>query len=523
MKKRRFGYIIIFIILAAIYFSLLFVMLYAEAANPQSSIQTFGDALWYSVVTLTTVGYGDVTPATPLGHAVGIIFLLLSTGLLITLVGTLFSFLSSEGFPLLILSHQKKKNWYFFADTSLESNALAKQIYETDKKAVIIYGQSQSVLDEKPDYPCLFINVSPERIVQRKKGKGSQCKVFLMKENDIGTNPRAVGIADLPVEVYARTVSGEDNFLGNMHFFNSYDCCAREYWRNKPLTKDESRIALIGFGSYGQAILERAIMTNVIDPSHRVHYHIFGEVGNFLQLHTGLQLVFSIQQESDEKDGLIFHNESWSEKHELISKFDRIIICDDDEQEGWDIFWKLRRFYLVPGRIDLRSNRPVPGVSYFGTNDSIYTPEHVLRTTMNQVAIAMNNQYISRHPKTAIPWEELEDYLRQSKIAASEHLFMKVRMLLDDETITKITPEILGKAYAVYKKSSTNPRLLDQYRRMEHVRWIRFYAYYNWSYAPEYNKERKQDPRMRKYSELTAEQKETYDDSWKLIKELRWN
>ncbi len=522
MKKKRLGTILIIAALAGIYVALLLVMLHAEAGSETSSIQSFPDAIWYSVVTLTTVGYGDVTPSTPVGHAVGIVFLLMSTGILITLVGTLLSFLSSEGFPLLMLSFQKKKNWYFFADMSLESDALARQIYERDAGAVIIYGQSQSVLDEKPDYPCLFINVSPERIVKRKKGKGSRCKVFLMKENDIGTNPRAVGIAALPVDVYARTVSGEDNFSGNIHFFNSYDCCAREYWRNKPLTTTESSIALIGFGFYGQALLERAIMTNVLDPAHRVAYHIFGEVGNFLEIHPGLRLVFSIGEESEEKDSLIFHDTAWSEAHALLATFDRIIICDDDEQIGWDVFWKLRRFYILKGRIDLRSNRPVPGVSHFGTNASIYTPEHVLRTTMNQVAIAMNNQYMKQHPTTARSWEELEDYLRQSKIAASEHLFMKVRMLLGEEALTELTPEMLGKAHAIYTKSSQNPRLLDQYRRMEHVRWIRFYAFYNWTYGEVYNREKREDPRMQKYSALTDAQKATYDNAWTLIKELRW-
>ncbi len=523
MKRKRLGSIVIVLILAAVYVTLLLVMLRAEAGIPESSIQTFGDAVWYSVVTLTTVGYGDVTPITPVGHAVGIVFLLLSTCILITLVGTLLSFLSSEGFPLFMLSHQKKKNWYFFADMSLESDALARRIVETDARAVIIYGQSQSSLDEKPDYPCLFVNVSPERIVRCKRGKGSRCKVFLMRENDIGTNPRAVGIAELPVDVYARTVSGEDNFTGNVHFFNSYDCCAREYWRNKPLIRAESRIVLIGFGHYGQALLERAIMTNVLDPNHRVSYHIFGDVGDFLQLHPGLQLIFSIGAESEEKDGLIFHQTAWSEEHGLLALADRIIICGDDEQGGWDVFWKLRRYYRIRGRIDLRSNRPVAGVSYFGTNESLYTPEHVLRTTMNQMAIAMNNQYMKKYPDTAIPWERLEDYLRQSKIAASEHLFMKVRVLLEEENLTTLTPELLAMAYIIYGKASQNPRLLDQYRRMEHVRWVRFYAFYNWSYGPVYDRSLRQDPRMCKYSELTAEQKQSYDAAWTLLQELQWN
>ncbi len=521
MKRKRRIYIYIIAVLGCVYFALLFLMLHAESADPDSSIHTFMDALWYSIVTLTTVGYGDVTPVTTTGHVIGIIFLFMSAGILITLAGTLISFLTSEGFPLMLLSCQKRKNWYYFADMGLESDTLAKHILEEDPNGVIICGQSKSSVDETPDYPCLFINVSPERIANLKRGEGERCKVFLMKENDIGVNQRAVNIAQLPVDVYARTVSGEDEFSGNIHFFHSYDCCAREYWRLKPLRSTERQIVLIGFGYYGRAILERAILTNVLSPDHPVVYHIFGDVGNFLHIHPGLKLAFSIQEISGQKDSLIFHENSWTMEHDLFEAVDRIIICDDDEQEGWDILWHLRRYYHFHARVDLRSNRMIPGLSHFGTNDSIYTPEHVLRTTLNQVAVAMNDLYRSSHPQGALDWEHLDDYLRQSKIAASEHVFLKVRILLRDEDFVKMSPDKLAGAYRIYQQNIQNPACLEQYRRIEHLRWLRFYAYYNWTYGPVHNSELRQDPRICRYEELPMQLQEYFDDSWALIGRLK--
>lgn len=549
MKRKHRIYITFIVILALIYVILLFVMLEAESANPESSIRTLGDAVWYSVVTLTTVGYGDITPVTPIGHAVGIIFLLLSTGILVTLVGTLLSFLTSEGFPLMLLSLQKKKNWYYFADTGLESNTLAQQILAEDPRGIIIYGQGESSLQEKPDYPCMFINVSPERIAELKHGIGNKCKVFLMTENDIGVNPRAVNIARLPVEVYAKTASGEDTLSGNIHFFHSYDCCAREYWRQKPVSSGEHQIALIGFDNYGEALLKWAIMTNVISPEHHVTYHIFGDAGDFLHIHPGLRKVFSVWEESSEesskegmrmsqeenvnvnsgqinegvpeRDFLVFHGEPWSVRHDFFEEMDRIIICDDDEQNGWDIFWQMRRYYKIRGRIDLRSNRPIPGISYFGTNESIYTTEHILRTNLNQVAITMNNLYRSTHPKGSLEWNQLGDYLRQSKIAASEHLFWKIRILLENENITELTAEALVKAYEVYMEKRKEPACLERYRHIEHQRWLRFYAYYNWTYGETHNEELRKDPRLRPYEELTPEQRASRDSAWELLGELK--
>ena len=40
------------------------------------------DALWWGVVTLTTVGYGDVTPQTPEGRLAAMALMLLGIGLL---------------------------------------------------------------------------------------------------------------------------------------------------------------------------------------------------------------------------------------------------------------------------------------------------------------------------------------------------------------------------------------------------------------------------------------------------------
>ena len=41
-----------------------------EQSAPDAKIVTFGDALWWAITTITTVGYGDLYPVTPIGRMV---------------------------------------------------------------------------------------------------------------------------------------------------------------------------------------------------------------------------------------------------------------------------------------------------------------------------------------------------------------------------------------------------------------------------------------------------------------------
>src|SRR5215204_3671231 len=44
---------------------------FVEGERPDSTIRSWGDALWWSLTTLTTVGYGDHVPVTTAGRLIG--------------------------------------------------------------------------------------------------------------------------------------------------------------------------------------------------------------------------------------------------------------------------------------------------------------------------------------------------------------------------------------------------------------------------------------------------------------------
>ena len=57
---------------------------------------TIYNALWWSIVTITTVGYGDISPATPGGRLVGAILMILGIGVLGAFTGQLASLLTER-------------------------------------------------------------------------------------------------------------------------------------------------------------------------------------------------------------------------------------------------------------------------------------------------------------------------------------------------------------------------------------------------------------------------------------------
>ena len=64
----------------------------AERSARGANIHDFGQGLWWAIVTVTTVGYGDRYPVTPFGQGVAVALMLVGIGLIGVLTATVASF-----------------------------------------------------------------------------------------------------------------------------------------------------------------------------------------------------------------------------------------------------------------------------------------------------------------------------------------------------------------------------------------------------------------------------------------------
>jgi voltage-gated potassium channel len=84
------GFVTVLLAFIVLVLSSAFVLQF-ESRSPDANIKTGGDALWWSVVTITTVGYGDEYPVTTLGRITAVSVMFAGVGI----IGALASILAS--------------------------------------------------------------------------------------------------------------------------------------------------------------------------------------------------------------------------------------------------------------------------------------------------------------------------------------------------------------------------------------------------------------------------------------------
>jgi voltage-gated potassium channel len=76
-QKTKLDYATVVLFLVLIIGSALF-FLVEKGVNPE--VTSYGSAIWYAIVSMTTTGYGDIVPVTSFGHILGIIFIFTGMG-----------------------------------------------------------------------------------------------------------------------------------------------------------------------------------------------------------------------------------------------------------------------------------------------------------------------------------------------------------------------------------------------------------------------------------------------------------
>ena len=497
---------------AAGYCALLYLLTLAERNSPDAPIQTLSDAFWYSLVTLSTVGYGDLYPVTIPGRLLGSVFILLSLGFLASLIGFLLRMVTGRLLPPFQLWLVRGKTWYIFSCCSSAAFTLAKNLAAREPDCVLLFPASSDSIPPESLRPLMY-HCPPEALAAKKKNR---CHLIFLDDTDAYSRASAALAAGHPV--YCRTTFHPDVCPENLTLFDPHDCWARRYWQDHGLKPEERTVLLIGDGLYAESLLTRGLMLNVFPPEQTTTYHIFGHWENYLRNHHRLAETLCLNGGDSTTDCLYFHQSPWNADAALLASADRIILCGDAPADNMEILSQLHSYFPVSGKIHLLSSGPIPCETVFGTEDTIYTPELVLQEQLTQAARTIHRIYCDGVGGNAPAWNQLTEFLRQSNIAAADHLLTKIRILLADPTIPTVTAENCRAAYARYQ--SCSPEQKEIFRRIEHRRWMRFHSLYNWRFASVRNNAAREHPMMVPYDALSPANQVKDDYAWELLGQL---
>jgi voltage-gated potassium channel len=101
-RRRSGGSVRATVIIYAGLFVILFIYsislaeLSAERDAPGATITSFGDAIWWACVTMTTVGYGDLVPVTVLGRVLAVVLMFGGVVILGVTTATIVSFINEK-------------------------------------------------------------------------------------------------------------------------------------------------------------------------------------------------------------------------------------------------------------------------------------------------------------------------------------------------------------------------------------------------------------------------------------------
>lgn len=495
-------------ILAA--FAVFIVLLPAvESKAEGSTIHTVGDAIWYAFITLTTVGYGDLYPVTAAGKIMGAALALCSLGVLTALIGLFISFINGQAGPLMRLRSAAGRKWYAFNDENKQSEEFAESVLADDPDAVIIFRHS----DEKrmSGRGIVRIDCSPEELITI-KGGSRDIMYFCMDDDSWDCYLDALDAAGCGIDTYCLTDFGSDEISGKLHLFSKKEIISRCYWRDHPVRRNEKSIVLIGSGNIAAELLERGLLINVFEPGRYLSYHVFGDSSYFRRSHR--EAVKALCGGDPENDSLFLHEECWEYHPEIIRNADRIIICEDHDRSNLMTYKELATLFPTAAEIHVRLSNDVENIKGFGSSKAIFTLRSFIRDDINRLAVMLNDIYNEGTDK-AVAWDDLSEHLKRSNIAAADHLTVKIRYLLEDDSITEFTEQNCRRAYEVFSSSDTQKK--EECCEMEHRRWMRFQQMYNWTFSPERDDLMRRHPMMLPYNELSDEEKENNAYAWEML------
>ena len=180
-----------------------------EANNPNSPINTLFEAVYWSIVTISTVGYGDMTPVTQEGRVVAMLVITAGIAVLAfttSLVVSAFTERLDEIREVKTIEDLSKlKKFYLICGYENVAREVAKKLLKRDNKVIVLDDDAQRVANAKTD-GLIALQFNPGNIDSYSKlniNLEKQVKAVLcLREDDVENVYTALTVRSIHKDVF---------------------------------------------------------------------------------------------------------------------------------------------------------------------------------------------------------------------------------------------------------------------------------------------------------------------------------
>ena len=505
-KIKRLALVLLMVILVS-----LSIFIVENAAKNEGFNNIF-DAIWYMLVTLSTVGYGDIYPKTIIGRLLASVLVILTPVILIYILNVIWDLLAGNIILRLYLS--KKNHWYIFDELNNESKRVIDSVLLNKNNDYIVVCKSvnkevEYLSNEYIDNKKVF-NIDLEYSYFIKKN--SEVKIFLIsKGNDADKLAKAKSIEskvhelNKNVNIYVTSNMHFDYISNNIHVFNVHKAIAQSLINefNKEF-KDEN-IILAGEGEIFEYIFENLIINNVYNNNQMNEYYIVENSENFKKKHYKILDYINNTEKESFRDKIILINDLYDRT--ILGKANTILLCYEDNK-NIEILNDINKYFNNHANIYIKySNNidiQIDRIKFFGNNEEIFTYDKIVNESLYDNAKKLNDKYKKMYGGKG--WEELESFKKESNIASCNHLNVKMRIV--DEMTSNKEDSYINK----YNNLSKEEKF--KLYEIEHERWSRFHYIYNWEYAEKRNDADRKHNLLVPFYKLSEEDKVKNEQSY---------
>lgn len=533
---------------------------FEEVLNParrENNVKNVGDACWWAIVTLTTIGYGDISPVTPGGRITAVLLMFFGIGTLgVSTAGIAAYFVKNNQLELLRL--RRIRDHVVICGLGDKGFLLARAFREKGHTVLVI---EQNEANERVE-ACteqggivLFGDATePEMLARARIGDaryliavcgsdGANAEIAaqareMVRDRKGGALTCSAHIVDPELWYLLRRWEIASVGAFRVQFFNVFDIGARALLTaHPPFTEANAtpghapHLLVVGAGKLGQnLVIHAARLWRDLHPAsgERLRVTLVDRETNRLReslylRHHGLEQTCEIETLSLDVQGPEFH-----QGHYLFDAQNRftvtgVYICLDDDALGLSaalaLLHRARRHHipivvrmtqdaglamLLRGARD--GGRGFETIHAFGLLERACQPEMVLGGTNEALARAVHEKYLRDQgaagqdagPNPAlVPWDELPEDLKEANRSQADHIGIKLQSIGCD--IAPMTEWDGG-------EFTFTPEEGERMAEMEHARWCEEKRSDGWTLGPR-DPDKKTNPNLVPWKDLPEDGK----------------